>query len=82
MLGNRGDLDLRPEVEKLLHAGLLEAANTGTAWFITNGYSTGVSRFIGQALRGNEANAPIIGVSQWDMLDQTPWKEGMLIYDL
>ena len=47
------DLDLRPAVEQLLRDGLVKAANTGTTWFLTNGYSTGVAHFVGEVLRDN-----------------------------
>jgi len=73
VIGSRSDLDLRPAVEQLLRDGLVKAANTGTTWFLTNGYSTGVAHFVGEVLRDNDCNAPVIGCSQWDLLDQRPW---------
>ena len=63
----------RNQIENIVSRGLANAAGSGTTWFVTNGYSTGVARFIGDVLKAHECNAPVLGINQWKLLDRAPW---------
>ena len=65
------EIELPPRLEAKIFKSLLTMAEAGTTWFLTDGWSSGAGRFVGKALHGNAANAPIIGIGSWDDLDRS-----------
>jgi len=65
------EVELPPNLELSVFKSLLTMAEAGTTWFLTDGWSSGAGKFLGKALHGNSANAPIIGIGSWDDLDKS-----------
>jgi len=56
---------LSSKLEQIFSRGLLRAAQNTTAWIVTGGLDSGVMKFVGDAVRDQDADVPCIGIATY-----------------
>lgn len=76
VIGSSDSLELPPDHNKMLLDTFEIAADSGVTWFLTDGWSTGVSGLVGEGIeRSRSQRSVVISVNYWQDLDSRPWSE-------
>ncbi|KAK7933882.1 hypothetical protein WMY93_004778 [Mugilogobius chulae] len=71
--GGSKNFPLSPKVEQAFSKGLMTAALSTGAWILTNGINTGVSKYVGEAVKlygGHDLRKRnTVGVTSWGVID-------------
>ncbi|XP_078069997.1 transient receptor potential cation channel subfamily M member 6 [Mustelus asterias] len=71
--GGSQNFELPPKVKQIFGKGLIKAAETTGAWIVTEGFNTGTSRHVGDAVRDHTSpylrKICIIGITPWGVIE-------------
>ncbi|KAJ0068044.1 hypothetical protein NL108_015095, partial [Boleophthalmus pectinirostris] len=73
--GGSKNFSLSPKVEQAFSKGLMTAALSTGAWILTNGINTGVSKYVGEAVKmygGHDLRKRnTVGITPWGVIDNS-----------